>query len=746
MKMMKKALIFLFCAVMLVGVLSISSFAAEESGNVTIAVNATEVKVGDTFTVVVSNKNMTVASFTCGISFDTTMLKCVSIVGPYASYGPDYERYFFLTQANVPSFMNPMVMVNTVSTVEEANQEGTVGFAYAGTVDTAYAAQDLFTVTFEVLKSGTIEIASYEDTSGTDEFKGEEVESEEIIVPAAHTCGGAELTKQDEVPASCTNNGVKVHYLCSCGKYYEDEACAKEIADIDAWKAGDGMIPAGHTYGDLIPAAEAVHTATELKAPVAAHYFCQKCSTYFTEEKNATSLEELTGETPVHTGTKYTSIGGGKHSISCACGAVVTASKNCSGGEATCTNAAVCEHCNTAYGTPNGHSFLLGYKGKELTVGTCSAYATYAGKCDHCDYEDEKEVVIGAKAPSNHISNAVTYKNITDASHDEHYACCGALKQAGVAHDFNNENHTCACEEKFTGWIGDAYYNEAEMLKGWQNVGGAWYYFGEADGNRSEGANRVTYPGTIAGITYAPNQEALDYCANNGTIFVDADKAWFLFDENGKFLSSFTGVKDGHYYENGMMTWHPGAVEGMYFIGDMENGGNIPANGDTYIIYANDSELIEGACYNFVNGVLSGAEGIQDGKYYEGSRLMMGKGLTKLGEKYIYVRSNGYVVVNAEYYIGANNMGIATGMYRFDENGFMVEPQSSEVNGIVDGKYYENGKVVYGAGLVEYKDGYIYVRSNGEIVVGAAYWITNTNELLEQGCYVLEKAGMLIVK
>lgn len=45
-----------------------------------------------------------------------------------------------------------------------------------------------------------------------------------------------------EVEGTCASYGVKKYYMCSCGRYYEDTDCAKEITDIEAWKAGDGRI------------------------------------------------------------------------------------------------------------------------------------------------------------------------------------------------------------------------------------------------------------------------------------------------------------------------------------------------------------------------------------------------------------------------------------------------------------------------------------------------------------------------
>ncbi len=43
-------------------------------------------------------------------------------------------------------------------------------------------------------------------------------------------------TKVRGKAASCTANGIKEHYKCSCGKFFEDKAAKKEIKNIDTWK------------------------------------------------------------------------------------------------------------------------------------------------------------------------------------------------------------------------------------------------------------------------------------------------------------------------------------------------------------------------------------------------------------------------------------------------------------------------------------------------------------------------------
>lgn len=56
---------------------------------------------------------------------------------------------------------------------------------------------------------------------------------------AAHTHAG---TKIGQVKATCSAYGVKEFYKCSCGKYFEDAACKKEIKNLNDWKNGAGRI------------------------------------------------------------------------------------------------------------------------------------------------------------------------------------------------------------------------------------------------------------------------------------------------------------------------------------------------------------------------------------------------------------------------------------------------------------------------------------------------------------------------
>ena len=402
----------------------------------------------------------------------------------------------------------------------------------------------------------------------------------------------------------------------------------------------------------------------------------------------------------------------------------------------------------------------------------------------------------------------------------------------------------------YRGWqehdVGTEYVDpEKGCLEGWNYIdddfddveGGAWYYFQKVTVDdmyyyvRVEGISRVPYPTeAINGITYAPNAEDLAY-----EDFIDAEEAWFVFDENGKFESNITGVIGNNQWAvKGQIVWHPGLVffgEYLYFIGDVENGGNKLATGDVYIsrIFSNGGrDFTIGGIYTFgENGLLIDNHGIVDmgngtKRYYQNAQLMAGAGLIEVpvdnndNYAFIFVRGNGELVVNTKYWVGANDLNVVPGLYAFDENGYMINPAPADKNGvfaedgalyfyengkrtykglikygdgiiyvttsgklatgkyyvtktdliegyepgfyffdaegymeittrngIVDGKFYVDGEVQYGAGLIEYNDGLIYVRSNGEVVIDQAYWITNTNNLLPAGCYEFDSEGYL---
>ena len=433
-----------------------------------------------------------------------------------------------------------------------------------------------------------------------------------------------------------------------------------------------------------------------------------------------------------------------------------------------------------------------------------------------------------------------------------------------------NANCLLIMSHEFSGWSivdtdGDFVYDSWQYCdpdngmvgEGWHYIeedyddepGGAWYFFEHKGWSdvRVEGISRVPYPTEpINGITYGPNPDDLAYAQANGLAFIDAETSLFVFGEDGKF-QQFTGAirnEDNsvvlHYAINGQLPWHIGLVQVgshvYYFVGE-----NVKAVGDVYVTrFYNVSGAVMGGIYTFgADGNLCRYDGITEVngvlRYYEHFRLMAGNGLTKVGDEFIYIRSNGELVVNAKYYVPANDLGIVPGEYAFDENGYMVNPVSTDKdgiyfengawyyyengvigynkglvntlktwydadgnafwgeggiiyvrsngqlatgkyyvtnlsnydqtiavavgaplqfneyglmgsvkNGIVDGYYYENNQIVYSAGLIQIDGNYYYVRSNGQVVMGRDYWISNANDTgIKLGCYTFDENGVM---
>ena len=117
----------------------------------------------------------------------------------------------------------------------------------------------------------------FRDENGTTE-----VTAEELVLPlAAHS-----LTKVEEVPATCTAEGVAAHWVCDvCGKLFSDENGTTEVT------AEELVLPlAAHS---LTKVEEVPATCTA--EGVAAHWVCDVCGKLFSDENGTTEVtaEEL---------------------------------------------------------------------------------------------------------------------------------------------------------------------------------------------------------------------------------------------------------------------------------------------------------------------------------------------------------------------------------------------------------------------------------------------------------------------
>ncbi|MBR3692462.1 MAG: hypothetical protein IKL89_07185, partial [Clostridia bacterium] len=369
----------------------------------------------------------------------------------------------------------------------------------------------------------------------------------------------------------------------------------------------------------------------------------------------------------------------------------------------TCT----VDGCGTTY-TENvpatGHSFGEIVAAKNAT---CEAAGNVAYKqCTVCEKYFAAEAATNAtdgKADTTTFAIAQldhsytgTSKNNNDGTHS--FKCVNGCNQYGDAtpHNFDNAAFTCICGEKFSG-----------------------IYTDSADGNIYYIENGVKV-----------QNKGLVKVVNNGHIH------YYYFG---------CGVHDCSEAAKGVCAGEYAAQKNNRHWAENTNGLLLKG---AYNFYADG--VIEHLDDTSVNGISE----VGGKKYYFIDGVKVHKGLFKDGNDYYYARSNGELVVNAQYYISkVNDTGYAEGPYSFDAEGKMVMANAS---GIVaeDGSlyYYENGVRTY-AGLIEisgtfngvtYDKDLIYVRTSGELAVDRNYWITKTNNLRPEMSYAFDADGKMV--
>lgn len=128
---------------------------ARPQPNLSLALSANKVKVGDTFTATLSNKKMSIISFISQIRFNKAVLEVVSIT--------ENEGY-----TNLASGAKTAV----ITTVADANDRGVVGISVAKTEETTYPVKDIVTVTFKAKAAGEGWFKVDESTDGKDGTNG----------------------------------------------------------------------------------------------------------------------------------------------------------------------------------------------------------------------------------------------------------------------------------------------------------------------------------------------------------------------------------------------------------------------------------------------------------------------------------------------------------------------------------------------------------------------------------------------
>ena len=175
--------------------------------------------------------------------------------------------------------------------------------------------------------------------------------------------------------------------------HWRSYTCCQLEVDRGAHQGGtaDCLAPAlcevcQHPYGELGPH-HFVDQVNEYRLKSAATctspaVYYQSCSTC-----GAQGTETFTNGEPLgHDYGAWMSNGDGTHTRICAHDAAHTEAENCHGGTATCTEKAICEDCNAAYGELAAHDFTAETAEEQYlkSAATCTEKAVYYKSCAAC--------------------------------------------------------------------------------------------------------------------------------------------------------------------------------------------------------------------------------------------------------------------------------------------------------------------------------------------------------------------------
>ena len=221
----------------------------------------------------------------------------------------------------------------------------------------------------------------------------------------------------------------------------------------------------GNGYGSYIPHSftskntDSAYLSTYADCDSPAYYF-YSCACGLRGEEKFADGEAL--------GHKYTYIsnGDGTHTYVCANDETHTGSENCSGGEATCIDKAVCDFCKEEYGEPKGHDWNLGgiplSDESDGTVCTTPVKNTYY--CSDCD-ATKVEII---PAPGHKYDSNVVDPTCAAGGYTEHTcSVCGDYytdnaTEATDAHSWNADRtctagHVCSVCGKTEAALGHSH-------------------------------------------------------------------------------------------------------------------------------------------------------------------------------------------------------------------------------------------------------------------------------------------------
>ena len=166
--------------------------------------------------------------------------------------------------------------------------------------------------------------------------------------------------------STCAHDGDKTlqhdetHHWYVCGKCGAELDRAEHSGGTATCTAKAVCSTCQTAYGELGGHTLTKHDAVDATctAPGNVEYWhCSVCGKNFSDSAGTGELTEITSPALNHNWGVWTSNGNGTHTRTCQRDSRHTETENCSGGSATCTNAAICTSCGGSYGKELGHDW-----------------------------------------------------------------------------------------------------------------------------------------------------------------------------------------------------------------------------------------------------------------------------------------------------------------------------------------------------------------------------------------------------
>ena len=166
--------------------------------------------------------------------------------------------------------------------------------------------------------------------------------------------------------STCAHDGDKTlqhdetHHWYVCGKCGAELDRAEHSGGTATCTAKAVCSTCQTAYGELGGHTLTKHDAVDATCTVPGnveYWHCSVCGKNFSDASGAAEIDHVTVDALNHDWGKWTSNGNGTHTRTCQRDSRHTETENCSGGSATCTNAAICTSCGGSYGKELGHDW-----------------------------------------------------------------------------------------------------------------------------------------------------------------------------------------------------------------------------------------------------------------------------------------------------------------------------------------------------------------------------------------------------